>query len=261
MQLKYYWSFLPSKNWESFYFVTILHQSQMETARHYVTILCLYCIGELHIHIKFSTGVAFPVSVPISSLFFTTDLSSHLSHFLQCCHMNCSGHGNLHSLSTGILLPPHPDTEVHFWAFSTSFPQPLPFSFSTTAPDPVPSCLSSAEIPAQKQLWKGTCAPCMTHPFPGMSPQLHIPYDEPWYPQIHAVETQGCDNLGKKCFLRSLSRKGKRLLRRCCPAISTLQSSWMLGCTVNEHRHGAWNSQAAQGRGERVQRICTAWAL
>lgn len=70
MQLKYNWDFLPSRNWGNFPFVTILDQSQMETVRHFMTILCLYCIAELHIYIQFSTIVAFPVIVPISSLIF-----------------------------------------------------------------------------------------------------------------------------------------------------------------------------------------------
>lgn len=63
-----------------------------------------------------------------------------------------------------------------------------------------------------------------------------------------------------KCFLRSPSRKGMGLLRSCCPVIS-LQSSWILSCKVNEHRHRAQNSKAAQGKRERVQRICTVWTL
>lgn len=81
MQLKY-WCFLPCRDWESFHFVPILDQSQMETARHFMTILCLYCIAELHIHIQFSTIVAFPVTVPIYSLFFHVSFKFPSIHLL-----------------------------------------------------------------------------------------------------------------------------------------------------------------------------------
>lgn len=175
MQLKY-WCFLPCRDWESFHFVPILDQSQMETARHFMTILCLYCIAELHIHIQFSTIVAFPVTVPIYSLFFHVSFKFPSIHLLfsSAATWLAQDKGNLQPSLRWDPVPSPPWPWSSFRSFQYSLPQPLTFfSFSTTAPDPAPRCPSSAQIPAQKQLWKLICTPCMTHPFPGHSP-------DPW---------------------------------------------------------------------------------
>lgn len=169
MQLK---CFLPSRNWENFPFVTILDQSQMETARHYMTILCLYCIAELHIHTQFSTIVAFPVTVPISSLFFHGFfLSSHLSPFLQCCHIAqdkeictlfplgpCSLPTSTLKLISELSVP------AFLSHFHSHFPQ-------------LPQIQHPGQIPSEKQLWKAICTPCTTHPFPG--PSANTPATHP----------------------------------------------------------------------------------
>lgn len=152
----------------------------METARHYMTILCLHCIAELHIHIQFSTIVAFPVTVPISSLFFCVSFKYPSIPFSPVLPHE--------SLRTRKFAPsfhwdPAPSPPWP-WSSCLSFQYQLSSATSILIFHNCPR--SRAQLsqlstdPSSKQLWKATSTPCVTHPFPGRSPDTPATHPLRW---------------------------------------------------------------------------------